>query len=353
MKLLALTPFHIYPPTFGGAERCWNLLSRIGQLDIIALNWEGHTTTKQIGDVHYQLIAADQPAVDQANKLRKQGIQTFDPIPTLTSTRLTTIRKAIDKANPDLIILEHPWLIDLIGERRYIYDAHNCETQNTATQYGTNGYDYGLVKSIEQQATEQAEHITYCSTQDIQTLKQLFNVTAPHTLIPNGVTPPTQHATGTTRNLIFIGSAYQPNVNAAQRLINLAAALPDYTIQILGQCANYLTNHHQNVQLIGQVTDTQLDNYFINAYAFVNLITEGSGTHLKLARALAYGIPVITTEHGARGYSNVTITNIGNLPQQLDNLNWQQQHQAGIQEATQLNWETIATNYSNVIEQHI
>ena len=70
-KLLALTPFHIYPPTFGGAERCWNLLSRLGPIDIIALNWEGHNAKAQLGDVNYQLIAADAKAVERAIKLRK------------------------------------------------------------------------------------------------------------------------------------------------------------------------------------------------------------------------------------------------------------------------------------------
>lgn len=352
-KLLALTPFHIYPPTFGGAERCWNLLSRLGPIDIIALNWEGHNAKAQLGDVNYQLIAADAKAVERAIKLRKSGVKTFDPMPSLTANDLTTVRQAIDNSDPDLVILEHPWLIDLIGDRPFIYDAHNCETVNTGQQHGRNSYDYELVKDLEKRAAQNAEHITYCNINDINQMSAMFNINTPTTLIPNGINLPEQTATGESRNLIFIGSAYQPNVNAAQRLANLAPALPDYTIQIIGACGHYINAPFPNVQIIGQVNEQTMHNLFINAHAFINLVTEGSGTHLKLARALAYGLPVITTPEGARGYTNVTITGLNNVITTITNLNWEEHHNERLQEADTLNWDTLAERYRATIRRYL
>ena len=352
-RVLALTPFQIYPPQFGGAERCWELLSRIGDVDVIALNWDGQAMRQRIGDVNYQLIPADQKAVDQALRLRATGVQTYDPMPALCSRNLTTIRQAIDKADPDLVILEHPWLVDLIDGRPYILDEHNFETYNTGSQYGTNSYDYQLVRDIERHAVEQAEHVAYCSTDDFEMLHKTFN-TPSGTHIPNGVNLPEEVSDGSSRNLLFIGSAYAPNVTAAQALINQARNLPDYTIQILGQCVHYLpTDVPDNVQLIGPVDNYQLDYYFTNAYAFINLITHGSGTHLKIARALAYGLPVITTRHGARGYNNLIHTTPHQLPTTLTQLNWRSKHHEAIEQAHTITWDAIGNRYRHLIESHL
>lgn len=349
MKLLGLTPFHIYPPNFGGAERAWNLLSRLGPIDVIALNWEGYTHSGQIGDVNYQLIAADQAAVDQANKLRASGVKTFDPMPSLTRNNLTTIRKAVDDADPDLVILEHPWLYDLIDGRPYLYDSHNCETVNTGQLFGVGSYDYALVKDLEETVIANAEHMTYCSPADINHMAQLFTRFPSSTLVANGVTIPTEKAHGNTRNLLFVGSAYQPNVNAAQRLINLADQLTGYTIQIAGACTHYLRNTAPNVQLLGQVSDEQLHELYVNAYAFVNLVGEGSGTHLKIGRALAYGVPVLTTSHGKRGYETpITITD-QQLPYRLNGLDWETAHRKAMKEAEPLNWDIQAQRMKGAI----
>jgi hypothetical protein len=50
--------------------------------------------------------------------------------------------------------------------------------------------------------------------------------------------------------------------------------------------------------------------------AFVNLVSHGSGTHLKVGRALAYGVPVITSQIGARGYSTPIVTD--DVPKAVD-----------------------------------
>lgn len=351
MKTLALTPWQIWPPTSGGQERCYNLLSRIGPVTVMALDWAGEEHHLEIGDMDYWVVPADEKAREQAVKLNDAGIQTFDPMPMLCRKNLNTIRQRIDMFNPDIIILEHPWLLDLIEDRPYIYDSHNCETISTRQQRPYT-LDMNLVADIERRATQGAEHMTYTSKEDLKQMKLLYPFDTPSTLIPNGVTLPEHVATGDELNLIFIGSLYGPNIQAAQMLISLAPQLKQYKIRILGNVCAVLENKHDNVELIGPVNDKQLDYYFRTAYAFINLTNIGTGTHLKVGRALAYGLPVISTPIGGRGYVTPLHTIPAYVPDMLEQVRkkWQHFHQLSLAEASTLTWDKIGADFKQVVD---
>jgi hypothetical protein len=334
----------------GGQERCWNLLSRIPDNTVYSLDWVGESRQERVGDTNLKVIAADDKARDQANKLMQSGIQTFDPIPMLTKDNLVTFRREIDNYDPDLVILEHPWLLDLIDDRPYVYDSHNCETVSTAQQRA-HSLDLDLVQNLERRATQQAEHMTYTSTEDLKQMRKLYPFTTPVTHIPNGVDIPKQRATGEELNLMFVGSLYAPNVQAAKTLISLAPLMPEYKIRIAGSVCNLLETSYENVELLGQITDKQLDYYLKTSFAFVNLMGQGSGTSLKVGRALAYGLPVITTVLGGRGYTSPLVTHPGYLPDMLQALrkNWQHHSDNSYAEALTLTWDTISQRFNEVI----
>ena len=353
MKVLALTPWPIYPAQTGGTERCWNLLSRIGEVTVFSLDWTGQESQQRVGQVNLRVIPADPEAVAQAQRLMTSGIRTFDPMPMLTKNNLKHFISAIEAYDPDLIILEHPWMLDLIGDRPYILDAHNCETVNTGTQLGMGALEFPLVADLERRAVQGAEHLIYCSSDDLNNMRKAFPFTTPHTLIPNGCVIPDVITTGEQLNLIFIGSTYGPNIQAAKTLITLAPLLPEYTIQIMGSVCNHIQTDAPNVQLLGYVTDKQRDWYFTQAHAFINLTTQGSGTHLKIARALSYGIPVITTPVGARGYDNLLITTPANLPDMVRAIrgNWHTHSQVAKEQATHLDWDILASKLRTVMSE--
>jgi hypothetical protein len=345
-RLVGLVPFHILPPRFGGAERSYHLLTRVGKIDIIALNWQGVSGEKVDGDVTYKLIAASPKAVERAEKLRAHGVKTFDPMPMLTRLDLTELRDAIGK--PDGIILEHPWLHPF-ANAPYILDAHNAEARLTAERW-PGSVDAQAVYQIEKAAAENAKAITYCSGADAKTLRASYNITAPMTHIPNGQLPPTETAHGQSNNLIFIGSVYEPNVRAAQALADLARSLPQYKIQILGKCAEYVKTDNSNVMLVGEVTEEQMHHYFVNAFAFVNLVSQGSGSHLKLARALSYGLPIITTAIGARGYDDlIVVKNAAEILEGLPLIDFAAEKKKNLRQGALLSWEAIAPLYREVV----
>jgi hypothetical protein len=59
-----------------------------------------------------------------------------------------------------------------------------------------------------------------------------------------------------------------------------------------------------NLKIIGEVSDEDLNQYLTNSFAFINPMESGSGTHLKMTKALSYGIPIISSTVGARGFSD-------------------------------------------------
>jgi hypothetical protein len=260
------------------------------------------------------------------------------------------MRKAIDDYNPDLIILEHPWLVELTDGRPYVYDAHNFESMNTAMLFGRNSMDYQIVADIEQWAIAGAEHVTYCSQDDWRMMGDNWEL-SPGTHIPNGTHLPETVATGQNLNLIFVGSLYGPNIRAAERLIALAPSLPEYHINIVGRCTEGLHSDEPNVTLHGYKTEQAFEKLLQASHIFVNLVTEGSGTHLKIAKALAYGLPVVTLPAGSRGYDAVLVTDLERAPDDIRSItrDWHNRHTIALQAAQQYDWANIKQRFADVI----
>jgi glycosyltransferase involved in cell wall biosynthesis len=131
--------------------------------------------------------------------------------------------------------------------------------------------------------------------------------------------------------------------------------LPEYEIIIAGQCSTYINTTAKNVRLLGHVSDAVLDYLFANTHAFINLITAGSGTSLKVARALSYGLPVISSQLGARGYEGSCIIahDASELLSALDTLksasNYKLQSETARVGAEAFSWDAIGKRFSDVV----
>jgi glycosyltransferase involved in cell wall biosynthesis len=181
-------------------------------------------------------------------------------------------------------------------------------------------------------------------------MKKHYEIDKEMVYIPNGTDIPDQTSEGKEKNLVFIGSLYGPNIRAAQDLANISHLLPEYTIQILGACAKGVQTDSPNVQLIGAVTEEEKHNYFLNAYAFVNLVRTGSGTNLKNARAMAYGLPVIATKIGARGFNTcIQVQSPNDVPTALANLDWPAESKKNREYAESISWNVIGEAFRNLV----
>ena len=351
MKIAALTPFPIIPSHFGGAERCFNLLTRIGPVDVHALSWEAQAGTVAVESMVHKVTPVSPAAMQKSQRLQAQGIQTYDAMAHLTYKELGHFEDEVAAAGADLIILEHPWLVDFVGSTPFVYDSHNAEAQSFAKRFSPKSAEFLQIKDLERRAVTGAAHVTYCSEIDAAVMREMYG-DFEGTLVANGTDLPSLSARHPKRSLLFVGSMYQPNVEAAQRLVNLAPLLDDFEIMIAGACSYFVhSNGCSNVTLLGPVSDEKLHSLFLEAYAFVNLITAGSGTHLKLARALSYGVPIVTTPIGARGYFDLIVTDPAGAPQAVREI---AAHYSLIstrcrQQAEALSWETVGETFRQVI----
>ena len=118
------------------------------------------------------------------------------------------------------------------------------------------------------------------------------------------------------RVVVFIGAYYKPNIEAAKFIIQkLAPQMKDVLFFIVGTVKDAFSSQTiaQNVRLPGWISDEDLQQLLRAADIALNPMFEGSGVNIKMLDCMAYGLPIVTTECGARGiefsgYSPVIIS---------------------------------------------
>lgn len=335
MKIVALAPFPFVEMNFGGAERIYNLLTRIDDsVQVFVPNLTGNGTQK-----HKNLDIKILKLPD-----RVQGIE-YDIA--VAEGSKETFGHLIEDA--DLVILEHPWQVEALSGQKFLYDAHNNEAK--LKEVISTPEIVKRATELEQQALK-ANYVTYCSVDDD------ILTDSPKTYIPNGTNLPkiiNRRGFG-SKVLLFVGSAHPPNIGAALTLANLSQVLLDYEIVIAGNCAKYIQTDAPNVHLMGQVTPEVLDYLMRTSFAFVNLMAAGSGTSLKVIKSLSYGLPVISSPIGARGYAEGCITAktaqqvIENLERLKSPAEWEMVSEASTGLARGYSWDVIGAKFNEVIE---
>jgi len=121
-------------------------------------------------------------------------------------------------------------------------------------------------------------------------------------------------------NAIYISSSALPAINAANEIASIASYLSDINFVIAGAVgtAMNLDNLPKNVNVVGQVSNHEKDILLRASDFALNPIAGGSGLNIKMLEYFSYGLPVITTEFGARGIdiingTNCVLTSIDNL----------------------------------------
>jgi FkbM family methyltransferase len=234
-------------------------------------------------------------------------------------------------AHAEVVIFSHPWMYgclrDLLRQsgKLMIYDAHNCEAVLRQQLLGKNEFGQCLaqsVKWIEGQLCHDSDLILTCSEEDKQAFIEVYGLEPQKLIIvPNGVDvraiSPAPAATRLKAKeklsivgfaALFIGSAYPPNIEAAQIILNeLAPANPDVTFVIVGgagpdaRSQGHAADPPANVRILGAVSDEARNEAYAAADIAINPMCTGSGTNIKMLDFLAAGLPTITSRVGARG----------------------------------------------------
>lgn len=104
-------------------------------------------------------------------------------------------------------------------------------------------------------------------------------------------------------NLLFFGSSFPPNLEAAEILINQILPFVNADVLIAGKGMDILQNKYSNIpklKIQGYVEN--ISDMYNSADVVVMPIISGSGMKVKTAEALAYGKNIIATSNALEGY---------------------------------------------------
>jgi len=308
----------------GGRERTISLtegLTKDHEVTALIFSWDTEVRDEVIDNVRFIKVGIDNDILR-----RRQGlIQTtaknnHDLCVELLKDRLVKFKQKLNELSQesDLIILDHysgaPLLEDVL-DTPIFYNSQNCEISMAYQMYPNDQQAVELVRKMEGTALRISTAFGYCSEEDLAEIKHHYQEYGTPYYAPNGadevpfVDPQTRVD---SKTIFFVGSGHPPNVVAAKTLVSLATEMPEYNFVICGDAANGVygprdQNKPKNIQILGKVSDEKLDELFRTSFAFINPMTQGSGTHLKMMRALSYGIPILSSKIGARGFSDEQI----------------------------------------------
>lgn len=302
---------------YGGAERSMKLTEalvghRVVELVLSLDNKDRSMITKD--GIEFKSIFEErnlQSVVLQTARQKFGGNQ--DIASYVYSSRFNKYKAELRKQleDTDLVIVDHYGAAGLIKDVEInvpiIYASHNCEIDLARQMFPKNELAHKYVREMEQYLIDRSAAITYCSKEDIEKMNKEYNINKPSFYIANGTDRRVNFVrrnNSKSKDIIFIGSGHPPNVEAAKNLIDVARMMPDYTFNIIGKCGDGISavGLPPNYVIHGFLNERLTDLLFENSVAFVNPIQSGSGTHLKIMRALSYGLPIISSKVGLRGF---------------------------------------------------
>lgn len=244
----------------------------------------------------------------------------------LSPELLDEARRAMERA--DVVIFSHPWLWPPLSEdvRRLgvpvIYDSHNVEWRLRKELLAGTPMGRALaenVRYVEADLCRYADLVLACSREDRDAFLGDFGLEPSRVeIVPNGVdtttiTPPDEERRRAARSelhvpdgaiaSIFIGSAYGPNVDAAEWLAHtLAPAMPEHRFLLVGGVGDVLKSRRpHNLDVLGPVDRDGLLRALSAADVALNPVPHGSGTNIKMFDFMAAGLPIVSTPAGGRG----------------------------------------------------
>jgi glycosyltransferase involved in cell wall biosynthesis len=176
------------------------------------------------------------------------------------------------------------------------------------------------VRMVEQHIVDFVDYIFVTSSEEARIFREDYSADSEKiVLVPNGVDTDSlkpldekvREAERTSRldlgyskYIIFVGSNVKANADAAEWIVNyLAPRLPHICFVIIGGVCRILENSKcpTNIKLLGVLPFKEKNLLLGLADAAINPVIIGAGTNVKMLEYLAAGLPIITTNVGARG----------------------------------------------------
>jgi glycosyltransferase involved in cell wall biosynthesis len=344
-KIVGTTTFQVYPPTGGGQKRIYHLNRELARkADVVLVTLSVHPALLKKCGVNRtpQRVTISSGFVEVAVERSPEQNVHIGELQSLLMAPAVEDIAAIDgyRLNPgfisalskeckdaDLVIASHPYLYRAIRDvyqGRLWYEAQNVEYDMKAAVLPESPQreEYlERVREVERQCSLDAELILSVSEEDKARLMEVYGLEDRKILIvPNGMDFRTASSNrllqderrrlkerlgfGSLPVALFIGSYHGPNIEALKAIKQIASQCPEFLFLIVGSvCLHEEASHMpENVKPLGVLNEDEKNIVLNGSDIALNPVLAGSGSNLKLLEYIAYGIPVITTPHGNRGY---------------------------------------------------
>jgi len=241
----------------------------------------------------------------------------------------------LSKYAPDVVILQTSFLGDLASLIRrmfprtiiignfdnFEYECHKVATGkvNIIERQLRRVIDLPLIKRLEKLYLENIDFATFLTTKDKNSVLSFYNISKPWTLFPIMIPDPLvsddapiTFADKNCGKVVFTGSLdYYPNIEAAMFLDQNSNVIRKYLgenteIILAGKNPDSKVRNLQNVRVIPNPSNSELKELLLSSDLFISPVFQGSGMKVKVIDALAYGLPIVASEHSLIGYEPIT-----------------------------------------------
>lgn len=313
-RLALLTPYLPAPDNTGGRIRMHRLaraLARVATVDLFARVFPIELTDDigpalaPYGTVH--LRGGDAGSLRLLGESRR--VREAAPLGLALDLRRAHARRAYDA-----VVVCHCYAgatARVLGDEvPRVLDEHNVESRYARRMRPDDRREHARLERWERAQWRDAALVTAVTGADAEVIRE--HRSGPTEVVPNGADAasigfraPSERG---SRSLLFVGAmSHPPNVAAAVRLARevlprVRERYPEASLVLCGRApdATVRALASERVTVTGTVADTR--PFLDAAGCYVNALTEGEGSSLKLPEAMASGVPVVSTAVGARGF---------------------------------------------------
>jgi glycosyltransferase involved in cell wall biosynthesis len=317
-RILVISPFDIFPPYWGGANRIYNLVKYLSKQNKVTLLYNDLQQLKPIDVADDPLLTTENLQVCPVRSFTKWS-QILNPLLLLRGLGL------IRKESPSFILAEFAWsglhalVLSFFTRVPYILDEHNIEFVRFVRMGRGSRLTAFLLRLYEKLSCKFARRVFCVSEVDREFLTSKLGVDRNKiVLIPNGIDTVKFYPNADKRReirkgldirentplILFYGKLdYKPNLEAVQIIYReilprVLEKSPETKFLIVGDNPPSAFRH-KNMVFTG-VAD-RIEDYINASDVVICPLLSGGGTRIKILESLSCGKIVISTQIGAEG----------------------------------------------------
>ena len=328
MRIVSIAPHGVHPPRSAGHAAIWHPLAeyagRDHRVDLISVGlrrferrWpRSYVSEVREGFCEHRVVRAGELLLGMLKRTTR--LAPVDLARSLERGCSSAMLELVAKA--DVVELESPWswpFVERHARGAKVLVAHNLELALHEAALHAHGGDelVARARAIEAAAWQHADLVCVWGDDDARAfereygkrqgavLSQEIGADVASIQVPSAERRAAARAelgiSGERLIALFAASAHAPNVEALAELERRAVDLEHVEVLVAGSVADTARRF-----VGGRVTGPlpSLDVCYAAADFAINPMLRGSGMNLKVAEALAWGLPVVSTRIGARGY---------------------------------------------------